>query len=193
MRTVAALYVDPGGHYPKMVNVDPWDEARDAKKYTGPWPVVAHPPCGPWGAFAHLCRKQDPECVGKAIDSVRKFGGVLEHPRRSRAFAFHGLPLPGDPPDAFGGTTIEVDQLQWGHVAHKWTWLYSVAVPIEILQRPPPFPLRTPTHDLMGGRGRNAKANRGGRIEASQGLRQRTPLSFAEWLVDMARSVEPGK
>jgi hypothetical protein len=42
---IAALYVQTGGCYFNLPDVEPWDEARDARKYAGPWPVVAHPPC----------------------------------------------------------------------------------------------------------------------------------------------------
>ena len=47
--TVSALYVQRGGVYWDVPGVDPWDEERDARLYTGPNPVVAHPPCQRWG------------------------------------------------------------------------------------------------------------------------------------------------
>ena len=50
---IAALYVELGGAYYGLPGVDPWDQARDARKYSGPWPVVAHPPCERWGRFWH--------------------------------------------------------------------------------------------------------------------------------------------
>lgn len=37
---IAALFVEPGGVYYGMPDVDPWDESRDARAYAGPWPVV---------------------------------------------------------------------------------------------------------------------------------------------------------
>jgi len=41
---IAALYVQTGGSYYGLSDVDPWGEARDARLYAGPHPVVAHPP-----------------------------------------------------------------------------------------------------------------------------------------------------
>ena len=39
---IAALYVLPGGPYFSN-GFDPWDETRDARKFKGPGPVIAHP------------------------------------------------------------------------------------------------------------------------------------------------------
>jgi hypothetical protein len=41
---IAALYVQKNGAYYALDGVDPWDEERDARRYAGPWPAVAHPP-----------------------------------------------------------------------------------------------------------------------------------------------------
>jgi hypothetical protein len=46
---IAALYVETDGTYYGLPDVDPWDQARDARRYAGPHPVVAHPPCQRWG------------------------------------------------------------------------------------------------------------------------------------------------
>ena len=53
MSTVAALYVQTGGRYFNQSGIDPWDITRDARKYAGPHPVVAHPPCQLWGPPPH--------------------------------------------------------------------------------------------------------------------------------------------
>jgi hypothetical protein len=42
---IAALYVETDGCYFGLPDVDPWDEARDARRYDGPHPVVSHTPC----------------------------------------------------------------------------------------------------------------------------------------------------
>ena len=137
-RRIAALYVETGGVYFGLPNVDPWDEERDARLYVGPWPVVAHPPCKRWGRYwsggpSAKVRRQlgdDGGCFTAALASVRKFGGVIEHPEASHAWLHHGL---NKPPrfggwvvaDWLGGWTCCVEQGHYGHQARKATWIYA--------------------------------------------------------------------
>jgi len=190
--TVAALYIDPRGPYTQMPGVDCWDAERDARRYAGPHPVVTHPPCGPWGKLRHLSINQDATCGPRAVEQVRAFGGVLEHPAGSKLWDHCALPRPGELPDAWGGRSIEVEQVRWGHVARKRTWLYLVGV-AAVPDSPPP---REPTHWCSGYRERgkpNAK-RRGPPVPpgikiASAQQRRRTPQAFAEYLVALARAV----
>ena len=139
---IAALYVQASGCYAGLPGVDPWPEERDARTYAGPWPVVAHPPCERWGAYATggpsyrgtKVEGDDGGCFLAALLAVRKFGGVLEHPRGSRAWARFGLPKPSPTggwtgPDLCGGYSCCVEQGHYGHAARKATWLYYVGPP----------------------------------------------------------------
>lgn len=140
MRTVAALYVETGGTYFGLPGVDPWDEARDARRYAGPHPVVAHPPCKRWGRFWHgsTCKPhqfrlgEDGGCFAAALTAVRNYGGVLEHPKDSKAWDYFGLMRPKERgwsrADGFGGWTCNVEQGHYGHAGRKPTWLYAVGV-----------------------------------------------------------------
>lgn len=210
LKTIAALYVDLRGPYPGRPGVVSYGlPERDAKAYDGPHPVVAHPPCGPWGRLRHLCTKQDPTCGPRAVEQVRRWGGVLEHPAHSRLWDECGLPKPnrmyesdrgvlgvprfafGDSDDdAFGGCTYYVEQVDWGHCARKATWLYVVglghSLRIEnlLVSR---AGTGTPTHWIAGG----AHAKRGARppgIKACSSERsRRTPPAFADLLIEIAR------
>jgi hypothetical protein len=139
---IAALFVRTNGCYFGLPDVDPWDKERDARKYDGPYPVVAHPPCERWGRYwfgspmmagrgIRLKKGDDNGCFAAAIAAVRKWGGVLEHPEASAAWSAFGLSAPpksggwvaaGD----FIGWTCCVEQGWYGHRARKATWLYYV-------------------------------------------------------------------
>lgn len=207
LRTVVALYIDPRGPYPRMSGVDCWDESRDARSYGGPHPVVAHPPCGPWGNLRHmrqLRREADAECGPRAVEQVRAYGGVLEQPAGSKLWDRCDVPRPGrlsvggDLCIAFGGAdpgySIAVEQVSWGHPARKPTWLYLVGVPWELVRSG----LRsggTPTHWCSGGRKRSSGS--GGLVPpgikvCSAQQRRRTPTLLAEWLVSLARAARIG-
>lgn len=181
---VVVLYADPRGPYPELVT-EVYDERRDAKTYAGVLPVVAHPPCGPWGPMRHLNQKQDPSCGPHAVEVVRRNGGVLEHPKGSTLFRHCGMPHPGELPDAWGGVTFEVAQVDWGHVARKRTWIYVVgAPPGSIPSNPPP---REPTHWCSGVHtpGARGKPPPGIKIASAQ-QRRRTPVAFARFLIAIA-------
>lgn len=186
---VAALYIDEHGPYPKMPGVDAWGVTRDARVYEGPHPVVAHPPCGPWGAFAHMCKspEQDPALAIRAVEQVRRWGGVLEHPRRSRLWAHVGLPLPGQPADEHGGRTIEVDQVEWGHAAHKRTWLYLFAN----LHLAAAISLRisaTATHQIVCRLPSRKRRIFDRCVRHADEKRRRTPPLFASYLERLAKA-----
>ncbi len=180
--TVAALYVETGGSYYGLPGVDPWDEKRDARLYAGPYPVVAHPPCARWSLMG-LCRGyydgEDGGCFEAALEAVRTYGGVLEHPAHTLAWKRFGLPSPCNGGWSLSltdlGCTTEIDQRWYGHEANKPTWLYYVG------QDPPDLKWgRAPKGERTVGRGWG-----GGR----EHLRSRTPTEFRDVLLDMARGV----
>lgn len=192
---VAALYVEPGGPYFDLADVDCWDESRDARLYDGPYPIVAHPDCGPWGKLRHLYQGTGHDCAPRAVEQVREWGGVLEHPATSRLWPALGLPRPDEQRtrDGSGGWTENVFQVDWGHVARKQTWLYCVRVDAGLAaSRPPPG---EPTHwitafrEKPGGKKLRDGACPPGIKICSAEQRRRTPRLFAEWLVSLARSV----
>jgi len=147
MRTVSALYVQTDGSYYNVPGVEPWDENRDARKYEGPNPVVCHPPCQRWGKFyagQPLWIKRtgqrkklgdDDGCFAAALTSVRKWGGVIEHPWGSHAWKWFGLNVPSRnggwiKADEFGGMTCCVEQGRYGHYARKPTLLLAYHIPV---------------------------------------------------------------
>lgn len=89
LRPIAALFVQTGGCYFGLPGVDPWDHARDARLYSGPYSVVAHPPCQRWGRYwmgsplavartgVRKVKGDDGGCFKAALDAVRKWGGGL--------------------------------------------------------------------------------------------------------------------
>lgn len=142
---IAALFVERGGCYFGLPHVDPWDEPRDARRYAGPWPVVAHPPCARWCRLAGLVearwgykRGEDGGCFASALAAVRRWGGVLEHPAYSDAWAAYGLPRPdrhgGWAAGDCGGWSAHVEQGRYGHLAKKATWLYAFGVTLPELK-----------------------------------------------------------
>lgn len=83
-------------------------------------------------------RGDDQGCFEAALQAVRTFGGVLEHPADSSAWAAYGLLAPPRSggwivADWHGGWTCCVDQGHYGHRAQKATWLYAVRTALPML------------------------------------------------------------
>jgi len=182
MRTVAALFVRRDSIYKTLPGVECYDVDRDASLFSGGMPVVAHPPCRAWGRFRHLAKPEPGELKAamRAVLLVRRFGGVLEHPASSTLWNACGMRRPGEPRDSHGGYTIEIEQHDFGHKCRKRTWLYIVGV---YPQKLPAWSidLAEPTYciDTMK-RGPH-------KPRVSHADRERTPLEFAKWLVEIAR------
>ena len=202
---IAALYVETGGCYFALPDVDPWDHARDARTYAGPWPVVAHPPCERWGRYWGGHPRQRPRlklgddggCFAAALAAVRRWGGVLEHPEGSHAWRAFGLNLPPRSggwvvADFEGGWTCCVEQGAYGHRARKATWLYAHGVDLHSLSwgRAPGDFLRL--DDGFHSAAARARAVKTGICQQlSKKQRAATPIPFRDLLMSIARTARP--
>jgi hypothetical protein len=202
MGMIAALYVETDGCYFNLPDVDPWDEARDARKYAGPFPVVAHPPCQRWGRFWHGSTRKphryqlgaDDGCFEAAIGAVRRWGGVLEHPADTHAWRYIGVKPPRSggwiPADAGNRWTCCVYQGYYGHFSGKPTWLYAC-----VHQKPPELiwgPCEQRLHPVALAKHGYEKARRIGMVAMIGGkrkseIRNATPLPFRDLLLSIAR------
>lgn len=196
---IAALYVLPDGPYSNLPWIDPWDEKRDARNYAGPHRVIAHPPCERWerywsgGPSAKVRRTlgDDNGCFAAALESVRKWGGVLEHPEASHAFRRFGLRLPDKkgqwwPANSRVGEWVCcVEQGHYGHPARKATWLFTVDCDRpELIWGPAPKGIR-----LDQGFHSKEERDRARRTGVCQRLSQRqrklTPTAFRDLLISI--------
>lgn len=193
---IAALYVDPRGPYAGIKDVDVWDEARDARLYRGPHPVVAHPPCGRWCRLAGLIesryglrRGEDGGCFEHALRCVRTYGGVLEHPAFSDAFKAFDLPIPKAGSSwqrgLCGGFVLHVEQGHYGHPARKATWLYAFSARALPLLRTD----KSSATALVSWCNNRGQDDRGKRVRVGKKYASKTPPEFRDILLSIARSV----
>ena len=194
---IAALYVEAGGIYSGLDGVDPWGlPDSDARDYAGPHPVVAHPPCSRWCRLAGLVEARwghkkgdDGGCFAAALQAVRTYGGVLEHPAYTDAWAVFSLPRPdrhgGWQRGICGGWACHVEQCRYGHPAKKATWLYAFGVD------PPSLrwgsTLDSQSTALVSWCANHTKSD-DGRPRVGKAVASRTPIEFRDVLVAMARS-----
>lgn len=208
---IAALFVQTNGCYFGLPNVEPWDEARDARQYPGSAPV-AHPPCQRWGKMFFgqpLTVKRtgqrkklgdDGGCFAAALASVRRWGGILEHPHGSHAWKHFGLTEPPRsggwiPADFEGGWTCCVEQGRYGHYARKPTWLYAVRCelpPLEWGESEPQYdPVVVARMGLKRAKRLGEVGARGGGTNSTP--RISTPVPFRDLLISIAITSGQGK
>ena len=180
---VAALFVRRDSVYKKIPGVDAWDIDRDALKWPGGHPVVAHPPCRAWASLRHCAkpREGEKEYALWAIQQVRAFGGVLEHPQLSTLWRVAGLPEQGVI-DEHGGWALIVDQHWFGHRARKRTRLYICGIePCDLPRMPIKLGDASHTVGLWSGRDKQKC-----RPSIAKHEFEATPPEFAKWLVSIA-------
>lgn len=189
---IAALFVETDGCYFNLKNVDPWDIKRDATKFNGNMPVIAHPPCTLWGPFAPINYKRwggeknkpgnDGGLFDFALHSVERCGGVLEHPARSKAWLMYGIkkPLKAGWTRSRLGWVCEVWQSAYGHKANKATRLYYCGK-IEPFDLKWSKPIGTHQIGISDQRGK-AKNKKSLRYKKAR----ETPLEFRDTLIELA-------
>jgi hypothetical protein len=200
---VSALFVATNGVYFNLPGVDPWDQARDARRYGGPHSVVAHPPCERWGRYwgggpnvrVPKTLGDDDGCFLSALTAVRLHGGVLEHPEASHAWKRFGLNTPPRAggwvtADFEGGWTCCVEQGHYGHPARKATWLYACDVELPELKWGPALGKQRLDEGFHSSAERRAHRSAGiaPRKRLSRYECLSTPIEFRDVLLSIARS-----
>lgn len=194
---IACLFVEKDSIYKTIPECDCYDIERDAMTYRGNYPVIAHPPCQLWGALAHVNYKRwggehnrpgnDGGKFKFALEAVKRFGGVLEHPARSGAWSAYWLTKPrraGWQKTIDGGWVCEVWQSAYGHKANKATWLYLVGSPEPTVWKRVIGIYQVGFHDQRG-KDRNKPT-------ISKKDANATPKDFALYLVGLAKKCNLG-
>lgn len=179
----------------KQLGCDVWDKGRDARNWKGGAPGIYHPPCGQWGNMAQFANvSEEKQLAIQAVNLIRQYGGVLEHPATSKLWNYMGLPMPGQI-DQYGGYSICINQSWFGHKAEKRTLLYIVGVDQQNL---PEIPISFDRIDYCVRYSRRQwklRKEKGIKSvkEITKQEREHTPEALAKWLMAVAeKCVQPG-
>jgi hypothetical protein len=134
------------------------------------------------------------------LASVRQWGGVLEHPADSHAWAAFNLNAPSRAggwvaADFHGGWTCYVEQGHYGHMSRKGTWLYAMGTELPELtwgcgeQRLHPIAVERYGYEKARRIGMMAMV--GGKRKTE--IRNATPPEFRDLLLSIARTVKPAE
>lgn len=174
MIQAAILYARKNSIYKDLPAVDVYDETRDARTFPNDLPIVAHPPCRLFGKLKHMSKApiEEKQLAYHAVESIKKCGGILEHPAFSTLWQEMELPLPSDSiTDFSNGFTIGIKQYDFGHKCEKNTWLYINGIK----------PVDLPSPHLKLGTAAERIGDSG-----SMKTREGTPIQLAEYLIKIA-------
>jgi hypothetical protein len=183
--SIAVLFVTKDSVYKSIPECDCYDIDRNARTFAGNQVLIAHPPCRLFGKMSHSSKFNQSEysLAFFAVDQVRRFGGIVEHPEGSKLWPALCLPRPATGLDFWRGQTIQVDQYNFGHLARKRTWLYIVGLSF------------TPTSPIRTGKPKYALGvhlrDKHKYLDLPARYREGTPIDFALWLVALANQIRP--
>lgn len=179
--TFPAYFINNKSKYFRHDGFDPWTVDRDALKTESQAPAVYHPPCQQWGRLKRFARVNPIEKLLAiwALDRVRQFGGVLEHPRTSDLWKYVSVDATKGY-DEHGGFLLSVNLHWFGYPAQKKTVLYIVGCKRSEL---PPIPLNFNAVSKTIGK------RTPGMTEIQKTRRSETPGQMIEWFYDVLRIV----
>jgi len=178
---IAVLFARHDSVYKTLPGCDVWDKERNALNWPGGCPGIFHPPCRAWGRLRTFANPEpgEKELAVWAVEQVRKFGGVLEHPAQSTLWEHCKLPF-CPYIDEFGGWTLQAPQWWWGHKAEKNSWFYIVGIhPVHL----PPIPMKLGEPEFVV----QSRKRSDYRPHIPKADRERTPEQLAHWLCQVAR------
>ena len=180
---IAVLFARSDSDYKNYPDFEVYDIERDARQFCKKMPVLAHPPCRAWGQLSHMAnpREGEKQLAYLALAQVRLNGGVLEHPASSRFFKEAELPI-GMFTDEFGGFTVQIDQFDFGHVAHKATKLYICGIDPSQLPEIPPKNTASTDRSICG----NVKGTK----RCTQYQREYTPDELINWMTKVCNELQ---
>lgn len=165
---------------------DCYDVERDAFSYTGRSPLIAHPPCRLFSRLRKFSTAaiKEKQCAFFALARIRRFGGILEHPRSSTLWQDGNFNLDGSV-DEYGGFLRSVNLSWFGFPAQKKTMLYFVGIQPGSL---PSFPmsLNAITH-VISSSGNTEKK------ELSALYRSQTPQLMIDYFLEVMAIITDNK
>jgi hypothetical protein len=139
----------------------------------------------------------DGGCFKAALEAVRQWGGVLEHPWQSHAWPHFWLKVPPRSggwisADTLGGWTCCVEQGRYGHYARKPTMLYVCGVELQELTwghtEAQYDPVVVARMGLKRAKRLGEVGARGGGTDSTP--RIHTPAAFRELLIGIAKNLK---